>query len=229
MSNSFLALGVAAATLFSATSANAATLFSIAPDLTASQSGNCTYNTSCQFSDNYAAQLFTLDASSTVTNFGFNAFLFGGPFGTAVNYRVLTATALNTPGALITAGTVALANAAGPRGAQFRTTNYSFNVAPLSLTAGNYFLAFQNVTDNITDFLSQGVGSSGAFLSSDNGATFTPTYQGIPSVAISVGDTVAAAPVAGAVPEPATWAMMIAGFGLVGGAMRRRSTKIAFA
>ena len=34
---------------------------------------------------------------------------------------------------------------------------------------------------------------------------------------------------AGAVPEPATWAMMIAGFGLVGGAMRRRSTKIAFA
>ena len=27
----------------------------------------------------------------------------------------------------------------------------------------------------------------------------------------------------GAVPEPATWAMMIAGFGMVGGAMRRRS------
>lgn len=33
----------------------------------------------------------------------------------------------------------------------------------------------------------------------------------------------------GAVPEPATWAMMIAGFGLVGGAMRRRSIKVAFA
>lgn len=33
-----------------------------------------------------------------------------------------------------------------------------------------------------------------------------------------------------AVPEPATWAMMIAGFGLVGGAMRRRaSTKAVFA
>ena len=35
--------------------------------------------------------------------------------------------------------------------------------------------------------------------------------------------------VSGAVPEPATWAMMIAGFGLVGGAMRRRSTNVAFA
>ena len=31
----------------------------------------------------------------------------------------------------------------------------------------------------------------------------------------------------GAVPEPATWAMMIAGFGLVGGAMRRRERTIA--
>jgi hypothetical protein len=35
----------------------------------------------------------------------------------------------------------------------------------------------------------------------------------------------------GAVPEPATWAMMLTGFGLVGGAMRyrRRSTKVGFA
>jgi PEP-CTERM motif len=32
---------------------------------------------------------------------------------------------------------------------------------------------------------------------------------------------------AGAVPEPATWAMMIAGFGLVGAGMRRRATKVA--
>ena len=32
-----------------------------------------------------------------------------------------------------------------------------------------------------------------------------------------------------AVPEPASWAMMIGGLGLVGGAMRRRKTAIAFA
>lgn len=31
------------------------------------------------------------------------------------------------------------------------------------------------------------------------------------------------------VPEPAAWAMMIAGLGLVGGALRRRSVKVAFA
>lgn len=31
------------------------------------------------------------------------------------------------------------------------------------------------------------------------------------------------------VPEPTTWGMMIVGFGLMGGALRRRSTKVAFA
>jgi hypothetical protein len=34
--------------------------------------------------------------------------------------------------------------------------------------------------------------------------------------------------VGGAVPEPASWAMMIIGFGMVGGSMRRRATKVSF-
>jgi len=34
---------------------------------------------------------------------------------------------------------------------------------------------------------------------------------------------------AGAVPEPASWAMMLGGFGLVGGAMRRRKAAVRFA
>lgn len=33
----------------------------------------------------------------------------------------------------------------------------------------------------------------------------------------------------GAVPEPASWALMVGGFGLVGGAMRRRAAKVRFA
>ncbi|RYY35001.1 MAG: PEP-CTERM sorting domain-containing protein [Sphingomonadales bacterium] len=35
--------------------------------------------------------------------------------------------------------------------------------------------------------------------------------------------------VTGAVPEPASWALMIGGFGIAGGALRRRATKLAFA
>ena len=34
--------------------------------------------------------------------------------------------------------------------------------------------------------------------------------------------------IAGAVPEPATWAMMIMGFGLIGGAMRQRKAKVSY-
>ncbi len=49
-----------------------------------------------------------------------------------------------------------------------------------------------------------------------------PSYSRLDNVSVTLAST-------GAVPEPATWAMMIGGFGLVGGAMRRRGTKVAFA
>lgn len=45
----------------------------------------------------------------------------------------------------------------------------------------------------------------------------------------SFSSALVADPVTPSVPEPATWAMMIVGFGLVGGAMRRRKTTVAFA
>jgi hypothetical protein len=53
----------------------------------------------------------------------------------------------------------------------------------------------------------------------DNGVAgpFALTIAG-PGTATLIGDE-------GAVPEPASWAMMIAGFGLVGGALRRRTVK----
>ncbi len=50
--------------------------------------------------------------------------------------------------------------------------------------------------------------------------------------ASSPGDYIRVLTAAPAVPEPATWAMMIGGFGLVGGAMRRRrkaTPKVSFA
>ncbi|MFM9827641.1 MAG: PEPxxWA-CTERM sorting domain-containing protein [Sphingomonas sp.] len=57
----------------------------------------------------------------------------------------------------------------------------------------------------------------------------TPALNATPSSALSTFRAVASgqfssdpAPIA-AIPEPATWAMMIVGFGLVGGALRRRS------
>jgi hypothetical protein len=64
---------------------------------------------------------------------------------------------------------------------------------------------------------------------------------GLSSLTVNVGDTIGVWPsvdnltlggaldTPGAVPEPASWAMMISGFGLVGGAMRRRRTSVSYA
>lgn len=47
-----------------------------------------------------------------------------------------------------------------------------------------------------------------------------PSYNTLTNVSITQSS---------AAPEPASWAMMLGGFGLVGGAMRSRKSKIAFA
>ena len=62
----------------------------------------------------------------------------------------------------------------------------------------------------------------------------TFNFGGIRSILISGNgdfaiDTLSFDAGRGAVPEPASWAMMIGGFALAGAAMRRRSTKLAFA
>jgi len=65
-------------------------------------------------------------------------------------------------------------------------------------------------------------------LFTDAGATLTSNsydHTGAAGNRALTGSIIAMA----AVPEPATWALIIGGFGLVGGAMRRRSTKVQFA
>lgn len=55
-------------------------------------------------------------------------------------------------------------------------------------------------------------------------ATWTSTLGG----RLNTGwDDITIAQVAGGIPEPASWALMIAGFGLVGGALRRRAPMAA--
>lgn len=55
---------------------------------------------------------------------------------------------------------------------------------------------------------------------------FSVRYQGIDSRALQISDGSASGVPTG-VPEPAAWAMMLAGFGLVGSSMRRRGTRMA--
>jgi hypothetical protein len=69
------------------------------------------------------------------------------------------------------------------------------------------------------------------------GSSFTPNIDSTYRVILNYGaqqlsvDAKLGAGAAGAVPEPTTWGMMIAGFGMMGAAMRyrRRSAKVTFA
>jgi hypothetical protein len=62
----------------------------------------------------------------------------------------------------------------------------------------------------------------------DPGDQFFDFTQGIDGGLINVGSGPVVQPPTGAVPEPATWAMMILGFGLVGASMRRRGVTVRF-
>ena len=107
------------------------------------------------------------------------------------------------------------------------------NVSPLVLGPGTYTLG--------------GTYNGGSFASNAINVTYAPGYtwlsdrqnsgsglnfpfdtyggygeQGIPQVNLSFGDAV--------VPEPATWALLILGFGLTGAAMRRKqAVRVGFA
>ena len=62
------------------------------------------------------------------------------------------------------------------------------------------------------------------FLGTFNTVSFTDTSESWHGLTVGIGGV--AAP---AVPEPSTWAMMIAGFGIVGSALRRRNLRAALA
>lgn len=201
--------------------ANAQTLFYNAPNLSGSQTGDCVYNTTCgsiNTGNTFAAQQFTLSSASTITALGFNAIVFGD-VGASANYMLFTPSQFNTPGSVVAAGSSLLTATSGPTGVYYPTTEYKFYISPLSLKAGDYFFAFQNMTPDFYDYLSKGTSASGAFQSNDGGLTFSSSYRNFPSVAVSVyGDSAVSA-----VPEPSTWAMMLLGFGGLGVFAYRRT------
>jgi hypothetical protein len=110
---------------------------------------------------------------------------------------------------------------------------------PNGLANINFCLKDSGNDNNCTaaqDGLNKGQSAAGSFALTFGSAispitlsNFSVRYQGIESASLGIRDGSASGISTPAVPEPATWAMMIAGFGLVGGAMRRRRTGVAFA
>lgn len=113
-------------------------------------------------------------------------------------------------------------------------------IAQQTLAPGEYLIAGVSDTNNYTW---NNVGfTTDPNITYDDNRWFSTTSGASPTFNTSVQNDVTdgywgpnlflGAPIFAGVPEPATWAMMILGFGAVGGAMRRRravATKVRFA
>ena len=96
--------------------------------------------------------------------------------------------------------------------------NGSQIVAPTSASYGNYFTTGPTFLDGSGVNFGTAAGTTVAFFNqSNNGLYRVNTFS--PGSSSFVTATSSAV---GAVPEPATWAMLLLGFGMVGFAMRRR-------
>lgn len=148
-------------------------------------------------------------------------FNFSGPSGTAV-FQLDSNPTPNSSQTFIGSDQFSFSNVAGTFGGIAGTAStISFGngiFASLSIVAPN--LGFTQFT---APTLFTGSPSSPTFLT----GTFTLINPFFGNGTLTISPVAA-----GAVPEPATWAMMLAGFGAIGFAMRRRSkvaTRVRFA
>jgi len=113
------------------------------------------------------------------------------------------------------------------------TNGGTFNELELRLFGGDATEASFSLIDNggqVFTFNNQAITGDGRFgFRGINGQTiasvsFTVNRNGIQDVRqIRLNPTGSTPGTPNAIPEPATWALMLGGFGLIGGAMRRRS------
>lgn len=146
----------------------------------------------------------------------------------SINYE-LYADAAGTPGAVLQSGTAtAMVTDLGLNNdSTYRFNAWAFDFAtPFAALAGaRYWIGVQQPADVA---LANTPGTNPGASAMIRLGTYVPRGAGL---AFSLqGTNVTDPPVAGAVPEPATWAMIMIGFGAVSAAMRRRrATVVRFA
>lgn len=97
---------------------------------------------------------------------------------------------------------------------------YSF-VSALTLNGGQQYFAYSDALSPAIEFAPSDVYSGGEAYQADSASQ---AFEGIPTVDLQFRVTANSVPAA-AVPEPATWAMMIVGFGMIGAGLRYRKRR----
>lgn len=221
MSRYFLKAVALASTVMMAGTANAATLYTQAYDGLGSFFASQNDTNSGGFgSIGTVYDNFTLVSASTITGVSFTGGYFNGSPAAISQFTVkFYANNAGQPGSVLS--TVGIVGNGSESGCSAVTTGTvcSYNVSVnFAAAAGTQY--WMSIVPDI-GFPPQWGWASGTGGDGQSVQDFLGTRSVLPNdMAFTLTGTVNAP----AVPEPATWAMMIAGFGLVGGAMRRRQT-----
>jgi hypothetical protein len=161
---------------------------------------------------------FTLTKSSTLTGVNLWVWNFPGDTTTSVDWGI-TPNANDFPDtatASVTSTSYIASNSWG-----YAINELNFALPNVHLGAGTYYLALQNavVTNGDAVYWDQNNGLSDAWQNNGSGQ-LNPSN---PNFGTPAGSQ--AFQVLGAVPEPATWAMTLAGFGVLGAAARTSRRK----
>ncbi|MGH6988033.1 MAG: PEPxxWA-CTERM sorting domain-containing protein [Caulobacteraceae bacterium] len=222
-----LMVGAALAAGLLAASADAAVLYDNLN--TAATTANCSFDTACAVDaskgDDFAAQLFTLGSAATVTSGAFSEIDTLGTTPTGVNWALYAdVSGLPSGSALFSGSSTPTATLISTNADDWDFYEESFAISPAALAPGSYFLAIQAVSTNFENYLQEGAVDSGAAETHDGGTTWSSGYgypdEGMDGVSVALYGSAA-------VPEPASWALMLAGFGGLGWALRRRAAKFA--
>ena len=159
---------------------------------------------------------FTLMSGGTLQSVQAIVYALNGPLTTTFTpgAELWRSAAVSNPTGLLNFNPTGVTLTAGQNYVAFLSTYYTTGTGSAAVSSCNPFgggaCAVSNANPNLGRAITGRV--EGANL---NELVFNQVVNGSQDLTFSATIT--------AVPEPATWAMMIAGFGLVGGAMRRRT------
>jgi len=207
-----IALLCASTVLFSAASANATTVYSNGP-IDGTVSG-LTLGFGQEIVDS-----FTLSSTTTITGFTFGGWTNTGTKILSVDYG-FSASNLGgvTNSATLTAGAIVPGTGFG---GDYDVRDYAATIAPVTLGAGTWYFTLGNSATDAgwVGYWDVNNGPSSAYF---NGSNIAGYFGPTSSEAFTLESSAA--------PEPASWAMMLGGFGAIGGAMRaRRKAAVSFA